>query len=94
MDLATDSMPLLPSRSPSPPAIFVPNRAILTHTGRLNAVNWRRYLLREDNWDYFKRGLEEMKLLVICGVHGREDGSIGADLDNVETCKAQIVSRL
>ena len=51
-------------------------------------------MLREDNWDYFKRGLEEMKLLVICGVHGREDGSIGADLDNVETCKAQIVSRL
>ena len=64
--------------------------ASLTYTGSLSAITWREHLLK--NWDLFKEGLAEVKLLIICGVHGGRDGSIGDDANNVETCKRQTVS--
>ena len=63
---------------------------LLTHTGTLSAMTWREHL--EEKWDTFQRGLTEMKLLVICGVHGGKDGSYGGDANNVRDCKLQVVS--
>ena len=63
---------------------------LLTHTGTLSAMTWREYL--EENWDTFQRGLTELKLLVICGVHGGKDGSYSGDANNVNDCQRQAVS--
>ena len=66
--------------------------AVLTYTGTLAAKTWRTYL--QKNWENFKGGLDEVKLLIICGVHGGGDGSIGDAERNVEDCKLQTVSLL
>ena len=64
--------------------------ASLTYTGSLSAITWRTHLIA--NWGKFKEGLTEVKLLIICGVHGGRDGSIGDDAHNVKTCEGQVVS--
>ena len=74
------------------PRIINEECAVLTYTGTLTAKTWRTYL--QKNWVHFKAGLTEVKLLIICGVHGGSDGSIGDDAHNVEDCKSQLVSLL
>ena len=64
--------------------------AVLTYTCTLTAKTWRTYL--QKNWVDFKAGLTQVKLLIICGVHGGSDGSIGDDAKNFDDCKRQTVS--
>ena len=64
--------------------------AVLTYTGDLRAIAWREYL--QNRWKTFQGELPEIKLLIICGVHGGEDGNYYGDAYNVETCKLQVVS--
>ena len=64
--------------------------AVLTYTGRLTAIAWREHL--EEKWQTFQGHLPEIKLPIICGVHGGENGSYGGDASNFETCMGQAVS--
>ena len=64
--------------------------AIVTFTSTLSALNWREYL--ETKWEKIQRGLVEVKLLIICGVHGGSDGRLEGDAHNVDDCKRQAVS--
>ena len=73
-----------------PAKIATEGSAVVTCTGRLTAINWREHL--QNNWDTFGGGLTKLKLLIICGVHGGEDGNYGGDARNFETCKRQVVS--
>ena len=90
-----ESKPLLPQgyaepRNPGPGRFVNEQCASLTYTGSLSAITWRKHLIA--NWEKFKEGLTEVKLLIVCGVHGGRDGSIGGDADNVRTCENQLVS--
>ena len=92
----TDEVPLLHTSysesdpDPNPGRFVNEHCATLTYTGSLNAITWRNYLI--DNWDEFKRGLSTVKVLIICGVHGGRDGSIGGDANNFTTCNNQTVN--
>ena len=61
-------------------------------TGTLSAITWRKYLLANSNWESFTEGLTEKKLLIMCGVHGGEDGHIGDVPHNGKDCSSQIVN--
>ena len=73
------------------PARFVNEQcAVLTYTGDLQAIDWREYLQKHRKT--LQGELPEIKLLIICGVHGGSDGKYFGDTFNVETCKLQVVS--
>ena len=74
-----------PSRSPKP---CNEQYTILTYTGELSAITWREYL--EEHWELFTKGLTQTKLLIICGVHGDQDGNYNGDAKNVQDCKNQV----
>ena len=77
-------------RHPGPERFVNEQCASLTYTGSLSAITWRKHLIA--NWGKFKEGLTEVKLLIVCGVHGKRDGSISGDANNVRTCENQLVS--
>ena len=87
-----DCIPLLDRRDSDEPETvpFNDQDAVLTYTGTLNAITWREYLT--ENWTKITEGLNEVRVLIICGVHGDEEGNIGGDAKNVQTCKNQAVS--
>ena len=71
--------------------------AVVTYTGTLSAKHWREYL--EEKWEKFQRGLIEVRLLIICGVHGGSNGLIpgseeedNSDAENFKDCERHAVS--
>ena len=64
--------------------------AVVTCTRELSVKTWRNYLVK--NWKMFTEGLKEIKLLIICGVHGDKSGNWHGDAQNVDDCKKQAVS--
>ena len=63
-------------------------QAVITFAGELGAIHWRSYL--QKIWTDVTRGLSNVKITVIAGVHGGDDGTIGPDEDNVVTCQKQL----
>ena len=56
--------------------------AVVTYTGTLSAKHWREYL--EEKWEKFQRGLIEVRLLIICGVHGGSNGLIPGSREELQ----------
>lgn len=63
-------------------------QAVITSVGPLSAKHWRDYL--DKNWTTLTEGLTFFKVVVVAGVHGGNDGSIGGDAKNVITCEKQV----
>lgn len=69
------------------------NWAVLTATGEISQIHVRQYL--EANWSKYTDGLgenEQLKALILCGVHGGIDGKVGGDARNVEDFTNMAVS--
>ena len=64
-------------------------QAVLTFTGPFSAIHWREYLKRI--WTDVTEGLHSnIKITVIAGVHGGDDGLIGEGCENIATCQKQL----
>ena len=59
--------------------------AVLTSAGPISMVRVRDHL--NENWTAYTEGLkenEQLRVLILCGVHGGDDGKVGGDANNVE----------
>ena len=89
--LPTDQSPFISDSAQNDCSIDMENYdQVLTCTGKITAIRWREYVV--DNWKKLREKHptdSKVKLLIICGVHGKEDGSIGDDANNYEDCEGQ-----
>ena len=59
--------------------------AVLTTTRPISMVHVGDHL--KEHWSAYTEGLkenEQLKVLILCGVHGGHDGKVGGDADNVK----------
>ena len=59
--------------------------AVLTSAGPISMVRVRDHL--NENWTAYTEGLkenEQLRVLILCGVHGGHDGKVGGDARNVK----------
>ena len=59
--------------------------AVLTTTGPISMKHVGDHL--KENWSAYTKGLtenEQLRVIILCGVHGGHDGKVGGDADNVE----------
>ena len=62
------------SKSSKPPKFLGGKEAIVTNLARTTAKGLKRFL--EDNWQNWMENREHVKILIICGAHGNNDGTI------------------
>ena len=67
--------------------------AVLTTTGPISMVHVGDHL--KEHWSAYTEGLkenEQLRVLILCGVHGGHDGKVGGDARNVEDFNKLAVS--
>ena len=64
---------------------------VISLVSTVSAKHWRDYL--KEYWKDVTHGVtsDEIRLMVMAGVHGNPDGKVGDDAKNVQDCRNQAV---